>query len=426
MDSGEAAPIRVNSEDEVADWIHVNGALGLSSGAIVAVPNPEPADKKLVDDALETALCEVKERGISGKAATPYLLSRMNKLTHGESLRSNIALVRNNAAVGARIAVARAVRQHREYSTVTPRAIVAGGATIDVICTGTSGVQIGTSNQGIVDQSHGGAGRNVCETIGRLMPSHSSPYFLSTVGDDAAGREIVSMLNSANVDVSGVSFAKGRRTGMYNAILDDKGDLVAAVADMEIMNRMDGSDVRRKLESVDFCPELAIVDGNLSSDAIASIAKKWNGVRLWFEPTSVAKSVRVTHDRVLPYVELISPNGDELRAIHAALGGDGGTVSESAAFVAQKMAAAASSSASRFVLVTMGDQGVLLAEATANGDTNVIELQPPGGKVQMKNLHGGWRLPVRCCSIDYAPLAREHSLASRDRGRHECSKTHNR
>ena len=103
VDSGEMAPIRVDDPSDVAKWLQINASLGLRSGAVVAVPNPEPADQATVDAALEQALREVKDDDIMGKETTPYLLKRLNELTGGESLRSNIALVKNNAIVGSKI-----------------------------------------------------------------------------------------------------------------------------------------------------------------------------------------------------------------------------------------------------------------------------------------------------------------------------------
>ena len=52
------------------------------------------------------ALAEADEKGVAGKDVTPYLLGRIVELTEGESLRANIALVFNNARLGAAIAKA--------------------------------------------------------------------------------------------------------------------------------------------------------------------------------------------------------------------------------------------------------------------------------------------------------------------------------
>jgi pseudouridine-5'-phosphate glycosidase len=57
--------------------------------------------RRLIDDAVEAA----RRRGIAGKAVTPFLLSHLNRVTEGRSLTANIALVKQNAALAARIAV---------------------------------------------------------------------------------------------------------------------------------------------------------------------------------------------------------------------------------------------------------------------------------------------------------------------------------
>ena len=103
-------------------WLTANTALGwvcldsgtsnrLQSGAVVAVPNPEPLDPDFVEAAVKTALAESVERGILGKEATPFLLKRLDELTGGMSLKSNVALVEHNAAIAAQIAVAAAALQ---------------------------------------------------------------------------------------------------------------------------------------------------------------------------------------------------------------------------------------------------------------------------------------------------------------------------
>ncbi|MFC4503790.1 MULTISPECIES: pseudouridine-5'-phosphate glycosidase [Streptomyces] len=104
--SGFPSPMRVDSAREIAAVMHARWDLGISGGVSVANPVPEadeiPASR--MDGIIEQALDEMEKAGISGKAATPYLLGRIVELTDGASLRTNIALVKNNARLGARIA----------------------------------------------------------------------------------------------------------------------------------------------------------------------------------------------------------------------------------------------------------------------------------------------------------------------------------
>ena len=88
--------------------MHASERLGLGSGSLVAVPIPEEAEAEAaqVQAAIDQALAEAEANGIRGRDATPFLLARINELTGGASLASNIALIKNNAAAGASIAVA--------------------------------------------------------------------------------------------------------------------------------------------------------------------------------------------------------------------------------------------------------------------------------------------------------------------------------
>jgi pseudouridylate synthase len=105
--SGFAAPLRADGADEIARTMQAAWSLGLTCGIVVAHPIPEadeiPAAE--IDGVITQALTDLDERGIGGRDATPYLLGRIVELTGGASLTANIALVRENARVGAEIAV---------------------------------------------------------------------------------------------------------------------------------------------------------------------------------------------------------------------------------------------------------------------------------------------------------------------------------
>jgi pseudouridine-5'-phosphate glycosidase len=111
--SGFAAPMRADSPAELAAIMRTKWDLGIRGGLDIANPIPEadeiPAAE--IDAIIEQALRDMDARGIKGKDATPYLLGRIVEITAGESLRANIALVKNNARLGAAIA--------KEYAAAT-------------------------------------------------------------------------------------------------------------------------------------------------------------------------------------------------------------------------------------------------------------------------------------------------------------------
>lgn len=105
-DSGLPAPLRADSAAEIAACIAARRALGLGGGHLIANPVPE-ADALTAAEIMpvvEAALAEAATRGIATKQVTPFLLAQIFEATQGRSLSTNIALVRNNARLGARIA----------------------------------------------------------------------------------------------------------------------------------------------------------------------------------------------------------------------------------------------------------------------------------------------------------------------------------
>ena len=106
--SNLASPLRLDSAKEIAAFQMRREALGIGGGILVA--NPIPAADEIA--ALEmkrhinAALAAANESGVTGKAVTPFLLSKILELTKGRSLTANIALVENNARLAARIAQA--------------------------------------------------------------------------------------------------------------------------------------------------------------------------------------------------------------------------------------------------------------------------------------------------------------------------------
>lgn len=104
--SGLPAPLRFDTPEEIANFLRVKRELGIQSGTLVA--NPVPASDEIpaqeMSGYIEVAVRESVQAGVTGKAVTPWLLDRIYHLTGGRSLETNVALVKNNARLAARIA----------------------------------------------------------------------------------------------------------------------------------------------------------------------------------------------------------------------------------------------------------------------------------------------------------------------------------
>lgn len=106
-ESGLKVDYMVNDEIEAAKTIKTKWDLGLNGGLLIANPIPKEyaMDKRYIDKAIDKALNEAEMLNIKGKNITPFLLEKIKDLTDGQSLNANIDLVKNNAHVGAKIAV---------------------------------------------------------------------------------------------------------------------------------------------------------------------------------------------------------------------------------------------------------------------------------------------------------------------------------
>ncbi|WP_071027625.1 pseudouridine-5'-phosphate glycosidase [Peptoniphilus raoultii] len=97
---------KINDPKEAAEIAKAKWNLDIKGGILLAnpIPDEDSMDEQAIDKAIEDALKEAEEKGIHGKETTPYLLSKVLEETKGKSLEANIALVKNNAKIGAEVA----------------------------------------------------------------------------------------------------------------------------------------------------------------------------------------------------------------------------------------------------------------------------------------------------------------------------------
>ena len=106
--SGFNSPLRLDEVDEIAAMIKTKWQLGMSGAVLIAnpVPNGEGIDPDEIEIYIQKALKKANKKKITGKKVTPFLLTYIAEHTRGESLEAKIALIKNNAKLGAELAVA--------------------------------------------------------------------------------------------------------------------------------------------------------------------------------------------------------------------------------------------------------------------------------------------------------------------------------
>ena len=106
-ESGLPVQTRADTPEEIAEIAKAHWGLGFESAVLVGTPPPEksalPAAQ--IEAHIQQALDEAQAQNIRGQAVTPFLLGRVSELSGGDSLKANLALLKNNARLAGEIAV---------------------------------------------------------------------------------------------------------------------------------------------------------------------------------------------------------------------------------------------------------------------------------------------------------------------------------
>ncbi|ODV80737.1 uncharacterized protein CANTADRAFT_25155 [Suhomyces tanzawaensis NRRL Y-17324] len=355
-ESGVKSAYSFDSFDQVAGIVHNhNNVMGLTSGSVICVPPPEDIalSSSFINGIIDGALKEAKLVGVSGKEVTPFLLSKIAKDTHGKSVECNIKFVLNNAKAAAKIAKGLLecdVQGTPVMSThvlppalgqldasvpgqaATSRAadaahtVVVGSIALDTISTVGAKTKMGDSNPGSVESSVGGVGYNIslaCHYASMAALESSSCRLVSMVGDDFSGKSIVSLLDSQNIDSSGIKVAPGQSTAQYSSTHSSDGELIVACADMAIIEQDFAAHIIEQLDRAN--PQNVVMDCNLApavaNKVLHHIYKNHNHANVIIEPTSHAKASRISqlNTGVFPnnVLHLATPTAAEVESMYA-------------------------------------------------------------------------------------------------------------
>lgn len=166
---------------------------------------------------------------------------------------------------------------------------VFGGANVDILGFPEGVFRPGDSNPGVVHQSVGGVGRNIAENLARLgVPVR----FLTMVGTDANGSWILERTKAAGVDVSAIRKHPEHPSGIYLSVLNETGEMISAISQMSIYDRMDQSYPEEILPILKDA-SCTIIDTNLSQTVLDYVSGQLADKRLFLDTVSSKKALRV-------------------------------------------------------------------------------------------------------------------------------------
>jgi pseudouridine kinase len=185
-----------------------------------------------------------------------------------------------------------------------------GAANLDRKLRSTAAIALHTSNPASASESFGGVARNIAENLARL----GTPVALLTAtGKDSSGAALLAHAQSLGIDTGGTLQLADMASGTYTAVLDRDGEMVVALADMALYDRLDAA-------WIDSCQTriaasaLVVADLNLPQaavDAVIAQARRAD-TPLVLVAVSEPKMARLPRD--LSGVRLLILNRGELAA----------------------------------------------------------------------------------------------------------------
>ncbi|CAO4372605.1 unnamed protein product [Caenorhabditis nigoni] len=317
--SGSKAQFQTESLEEVVEVLKTSKTLGLQFGTVLACPIPEKyaADGDLIQNAIDQAVREAIEQNISSQQVTPFILARVNEITRGASMKTNIALLENNASIAGRLAAKLCDRRpiaiskmNRNQSSMVskPKVVSIGAAIVDFEAITSEDVKDdGGSYNGRVVQRMGGVARNHAEALGRLG---CESIFVSAIGDDQNGQFF--RTNGDKIDITRVKIITNKPTCTYLAV-NVKGNVKYGIVTSEpLLSTLTPKLIEANSDVLE-CSDFILLDSNLPVPLMAKtleIAKK-HEKQVWLEPTDIDKVKKVFSTGLVEAVTATSPNANE-------------------------------------------------------------------------------------------------------------------
>ncbi len=240
--------------------------------------------------------------------------------------------------------------------------LVIGATNLDVKGRPDGALAQGSSAPGTIRNSHGGVARNIAENLARL---EVETVLLTAVGSDEAGEQILGHAAASGIDVSEALVIGDQRTGTYMAILNAEGSLDFGLDDMAIMSCLTPDYFTARAPLFEQA-RMVVIDANLPPESIDAVVKLCQRTQtpLCADPTSTALASRLAPH--LTHLHLICPNHHEAEVL---LGQRFDPASEEAARAA---AAGLVSQGVKIAVITLGEFGVVYADAETTGHIPAI------------------------------------------------------
>ncbi|ORT48631.1 kinase [Vibrio sp. qd031] len=175
-------------------------------------------------------------------------------------------------------------------------AIVIGGANIDLCGHSSNPIVLQDSNPGHLDASAGGVGRNIAENLARLG---STVEFIGAFGGDSWGQDLKDSCHQCGIGTDHSLYKNDAKTSSYLSILDDQGELLVALNDMQLIESLNANELSKRAGVIDRASVL-VLDANLPEDALNYLFTHHGTKPIFVDPVSSIKA-----SKLIPYLDKI-------------------------------------------------------------------------------------------------------------------------
>jgi len=240
----------------------------------------------------------------------------------------------------------------QQPSDTSAAVCVIGAANVDLAGHSDKTIVIGESNPGRLQVSFGGVGRNIAENLARLG---CTTHLVTVLGDDPHGQQLLAHARDSGIQMH-AHIVAGQPTPAYLCINDAGGELVVAVAAMELLACLD---VRMIEDSADLIrsARLCVIDANLDPALIGYLLETFDDHDFLIDTVSAAKAVRLRP--WLGQFAVIKLNRSEAEQLCGVGTDTHHGLQSAAAFLLEH--------GTGRVLISLGDEGLFFADANHSG-----------------------------------------------------------
>jgi pseudouridine kinase len=230
-------------------------------------------------------------------------LIRKNPMISQKELADSLGITRSSVAVHISNLLKKGFVVGKGYITrEQPYISIVGGTNIDIQGFPNNDLIMNDSNPGEVKISLGGVGRNIGENLVKLG---IETKLISAVGDDVYGRKILDESRLIHLNMEDSLILKEHATSTYLSILDGSGDMMVAIAHMDIIDKVSVDFIKNKKQLIENS-KLCIIDTNIPKETIEYILTNYKGVDFFLDTVSTTKAKKVKD--IIGYFHTIKPN----------------------------------------------------------------------------------------------------------------------